>query len=1014
MKLADISVNRPITVCMLLGLMVFAGIISMLGLPVDFLPELDFPYVTVSTKYEGVAPQEIEKSITEPIEEAVSTVENVKEIRSYSYEGQSFVLVKFNWGSDLDMARLDVREMVDLIAGILPERAEEPIVSKRMWGHEGEVVRLSISSSVVSLDRLRKVAEDTIKPHLERIEGVAAAEVLGGLEREVLVDVDARKLKAYDLSLAAVSRTLFAENLNNPGGRIEGEKNEFLVRTLGRLNTPQQIESLVIAVKGDTPIYVKDVAEIKDYFKEQREYARYNGMPSVEIAVVKESEANLVRIADEVRSAVQRLSKMLPNMNIAVAYDESTFVKASIATVRENALYGVLLTTVTLYLFFRSVASTFVLAIAMPVSVIVTFVLIRFAGMTLNVLSLGGLALGVGMLVDNSVVVLENTFRLVQLGQPPKEAATTATAQVAVPILTSTLTTLAVFIPVLWIQGISREIFSDFSLTIAFSLASSLLIAYTAVPMMASLFLRKRGRGMNVRIHYGTAFGRLQRSYQPLIRGALDHKWVVIVVSVSLFAFSVYGLRKWVAREFFPDMNRDTVVANVTMPVGYSLNETDALARKFERIAMSEPDVAGVLTEVEPGEFSLAMTLKPVGGRRPSQMLIDSLRQKMSNTPGTRFDFYRMGPSSGGSPITVRVSGMEHSVLARLADEVVERISKIPGAVDLSSSDERGRPEIQVRVDRKRCADFGVDVRTVADIVETAMEGKIVGAIDEDGEETDIRVRLDERDRRSAEDLKNLVLTNSRGVSFPLSEVATVAYDVGPQDMTRKDMKRTVTISGDLTHDVKLSEMEQRVSKALEGMKLPDGYYWEYGGEVSDMREAFTGLTQAFAIAIVLVYIILAAEFESFIHPFTIMLTVPMSIVGVFFGLFLTKSALSVPAYVGVIMLAGIVVNNAIIMIDYILHLRSDEHLPKREAIIQGATVRLRPVLITALTTVFGMVPMALGLGEGSVFYRGLAVTVIGGLSVATFLTLIVIPVVYMLLDDASSALRGKLRRSAT
>ncbi len=1011
MKLTDIAINRPVTVLMILCLMVFSGIISLLGLPVDFLPELEFPFISVWTKYEGVAPQEIETSITEPIEQAVSTIENVKEIRSYSREGQSRVYVKFNWGTNLDIARIDVREKVGLISGILPERADEPIVSKRSWGHENEVIRLSISSPVIGLDRLRKVAEDTIKPHLERIKGAATAEVMGGLKREILVNVDTRKLKAYDLPLTAVSSTLFAENLNNPGGRIEGSKREFLVRTLGKLNSVEQIESLVVAVRGDTPIYIRDVAEVRDTFKEQRDYARYNGMPAVEIAVLKESEGNIVQIADEVRRAIKRLERMLPNVNIAVAYDESNFVKASVATVRENALYGVLFATAMLFLFFRSFASTMVLAIAMPISVIVTFVLIRFAGMTLNVVSLGGLALGIGMLVDNSVVVLENSFRFLQLGRSPKQAASEGTSQVAIPITVSTLTTLAVFIPIIWIEGISKELFTDFSLTVAFSLASSLFIAFTAVPMMVSLFFRNRAGGARVPTHYGTAFGRLQRAYQPLIRAAINHRWKVVAAAVALLTVSVFGMLKWVTREFFPTLNRDSVLIDVKLPVGYSLNETDAIATEFEKIAMNEPSVAGVLAEVAPRYFIIAITLKPVGERDDTMMVIDRLRAKMSHIPGAETDFFTMGPSSGGSPLAVRISGMEHSVLSSLAEEVKQRIRSVRGAVDVSSSDEEGRPEIQVRVDRKRCADFGLDVRNVAEVVETAMEGKIVGAIDEDGEETDIRVRVTERDRRSIEELRDIVLANRSGISFPLSEIATVEYGVGPVDINRQDQKRTVTIGANITHDTKLSVIRDRVANALAGMEFPDGYFWEFAGEISDMDEAFQGLTKAFAIAIVLVYIILAAEFESFIHPFTIILTVPFSIVGVFLALLITGNSLNVPAYIGVIMLAGIVVNNAIVMIDYILRLRREENLPKRDAVIQGATVRLRPILITALTTMLGMLPMSLGWGEGSHFYRALAATVIGGLFVATFLTLVVLPVVYMLFDDASEKLRNKLRR---
>ncbi len=1002
MKLTDVAIHRPVTVLMMVCLLVLSGLISIFGLPVDLFPEMEFPYISIRTEYEGVGPEEIETSITEPIEEVVATVENVKEIRSYSREGWSYVYVKFTWGTDLDIARLDVRESVDLIASMLPEEAEEPIVSKRSFMGGDSVVWVSLSSPEVGLDKLRKIAKETVKPRIERIKGVALAEVRGGLEREIQVRVDARKLKAYDLSLNEIAGTLRAENLNNPGGRIERGRNEYLVRTVGKLHSIEEIEDLVVVRRGTSNIRVRDIASVKDTFEEQRSYARFNGTPTVELAVLKESDANVVQIAKVVREEVQNLKPMLSQISLDISYDGSDFIMQSIITVRENAIYGTIFATVVLLLFFRNIASTVIIALAIPVSVIATFNLINFAGLSLNMLSLGGLALGVGMLVDNSVVVLENIFRYLQLGSSPREAASKGTSQIAVAVTVSTLTTLAVFLPIVWIQGISKEIFTDFSLTVAFSLASSLLVAFTVMPTFAGAFLRPSKK--SVEVVDGTAFGRLQRVYRPVLTWALRHRWAVVAISVTLFAVSGVGFAFVVPRSFFPKMDFDTFDVDVELPVGSSLDETDAMARTIERIVLDEPDVDFTVAYVVAGEMEIAATLKKYGERRPTEEVTDGLRAKLRDLPGVKWEFQNMGGTSGGSPLEVVICGKDRSVLSELGEEAKRRLAAISGAVDITSSDEEGRPEIQVRIDRKRAADFGIDVRTIASIVETAMNGRVVSRLDESGDETDIRVQLREEDRRNKAQLEEIVLAKGSGMTFPLSEVAHVGFSLGPVVIQRKDQKRIVRVEGNTSGDKKLSELQAEIVEAMEGMSFPPGTYWEFGGEVSDMEEAFGGLTKAFLIAIVLVYIILAAEFESLVHPFTIMLTVPLAIVGVFFALLASGKPLNIPAFVGVIMLAGIVVNNAIVMIDYILHLRRDG-LERHEAIVRGGVVRLRPILITATTTVLGMVPMAFGWGEGARFYSTLGITVIGGLTMSTLLTLVVVPVVYSLFDDLSAKL---------
>lgn len=1055
-------VSRPIAVFMVVVTLLLLGAVSLTGLKLDLFPQLQIPVALVMTSYRGAGPEEVEKLVTRPLEEALGTVNGVKSLRSVSASGLSVIILELAWGTNLDFAALDMREKVDLIKGLLPEGADEPQVLK-MDPTLMPVAQVAVSGNL-DLTQLKAVAEDTIKNRLERVEGVASADVFGGLSREILVLPDPAALAAHGLALPQVVQALQAANLSLSGGYVPAGEREYLLRVTGEFSVPQQVAAVAIPKPQGGTVRLGDVAVIRDAAADVEQASRVNGRPSVALVVNKRSDANTVAVARGVRAALRDLQDELPpGLELYTVFDQGRYIEMALANIGRDLILGAILATLVLFFFLRSFRSTLVLALAMPVSIIGTFVMMRFGGLNLNVMTLGGLALGVGMMVDGGIVVLENIFRHHEEGKPPEEAAVFGTAEVGNAVIASILTNIVVFLPIIFTEGIAHELFTPLALTVSFALLASLLVALTVVPMLAARLLRvaamgppvpavaaagagpagaaggqePEGESGNRKTGLLSAADRLlakfalllagvERRYLELLAWALSHRkrvitWAVIAVVGSFALIPVVGV------ELLPSMDQGFVYVNVELPRGATLAETDRVVRSIEEIARSLPEVETVATtlgsafgqmggafgghQVEMATVELEL-VKRSQRRRSSEELAEIIRQRAAAIPGAKVTatgnaLLGAGSSQYMQPLEIRIRGDDLKTLAALADQVAERVRHVPGTREVKSSLEEGRPEAVVHVDPQMAARYGLTPAQVASAVRTAVQGQVATHYRVGGREIAIRVRLPEEARADLEALEGLLLMTPAGAAVPLSSVGEMRLERGPAAVERLDQVRLATVTASLGAGYNLGKVTQQVRASLADLALPGGYSLEFGGQVEELNEAFSGLFLAFWIAVALVYIVMAAQFESLVHPFTIMLSLPLAAVGAVLGLLLTGRTFNITAFIGVVVLVGIVVNNAIVLVDYINILRR-RGLAREEAILRAGPRRLRPILMTALTTVLGMVPLALGLGEGGEAQAPMATVIVGGLLTSTFLTLVVVPVVYTLIEDLGFRLRHR------
>jgi hydrophobic/amphiphilic exporter-1 (mainly G- bacteria), HAE1 family len=1021
MKISDTSVDRPLLVIMVVSAMIFLGWISLVGLPVDLFPEMDFPLVTVRTLYPGASPSEVEKLVTKPVEEAVSTIADVKKVTSTSIEGVSLVVVEFEWGIDLDIRALDVRDKVAAMKFKLPDDTEEPVVNKFDMMSNEMAISVSITSGE-GLFEAREFAEDEVKERLERINGVGAAMIRGGLEREIQVRIDQQKLHAYKISLDDISDVLEKENIDLPGGRVKETEQELTVRTLGEFESVDEISDIIVRYIGGKPVYLHNVAEVVDSYKEIRQYARTNFEPSVQIEVMKKSGGNTVQIADDVKEAIKEINKDFPDYSVRVALDLSTFIEDSINMVKENALYGGILAIIILFIFLRKIKPTLIIAMAIPVAIIVTFALIKARDLTLNLLSLGGLALGVGMMVDNSIVVLESIFRHIRLGKKPIEGAKIGSREVAVAITASTFTTLAVFTPIIFFTtGIVKEVFADLCYTVTFSMAVSLVVALTFVPMACSRLLR-RDKTHNPPIPDidpapKQQYNKMQQRLTDILEKILPKKFSSIILTVTLFGICVVLLAFVIPKEFFPRFDRGEFAITLELPVGTSLEATNKTMKLIEKKVREIPELVRYTATINPwdnpNEAALNAVLTDKKDRDISSLeVIKRLRKdiKKMRIPGAGISIVEEAGGHGrqAKAVQIIVKGEDREELRRINEKYVQIVRQINGTADVDTSMRQGKPEVKIELDRKALADRGLNASDVAGAIRSYLTGDVATRYREGDDEIDVRIQLIGKDELKREDVRNLLLDLPDGNKIPVDEVANIRIGTGPLILEREDQINVGYVTSNL-EGAKLGTVTEWIKKQFGKVSLPSQYRYEFTGEQKDMQEAFQSLTIALVIGIVLIYMILVAQFESFVQPFVIMLTVPIAIVGVVLALLITFQSFSIMVFLGLIVLAGIVVNNAIVLIDYINQLRS-RGVERKEAIIEAARIRLRPILLTTLTTVFGMMPLAIGIGSGSEFYKPLAITVIGGLLFSTLLTLIFIPIVYALFDDLAVWLKKNFR----
>jgi HAE1 family hydrophobic/amphiphilic exporter-1 len=1010
MSLSHIAIRRPITTFMVFLAILVLGGFSLTRIAIDLYPDITFPVIMVMTNYEGAAPLEVEKMVTEPLEETVSTVNNIEEVNSVSSDGSSLITVSFDWGTDMDEAANDVRENISLVKGALPEGAEDPLIFKFDPSLMPLMV-LSLSGGQ-NLGQLRHLADEDIRYELEQVEGVASIQVAGGKEREIQVQVDRSRLASVDLSLAQLVDTLQAENLNLPGGYLESGEKELFVRTIGEFTQTSQIEKVVIATKGGVPIYLGDVAQVKDTFKERRSEVRINGKQGIILVVRKQSGTNTVRVADGVHEKLTQIEKDLPqDVEIGTVFDTSSFIKDSIFQLEQVAILGAIIAIIIILLFLANIPSSLIIFTAIPLSIMVAFILMHFTHLTLNIMTLGGLALGVGMLVDSAIVVLENIFRHREEGKPIKEAAVAGSDEVGMAITASILTTLVVFLSLIFTTGIASIFFKHLAYAVAFALLSSLFVALTLIPVLCSKYLsiKSHRTGEEKKGSFRGRFRYVEERYQGVLSWALGHRKTVIITSAGILVISLLLVPR-IGTRFMPQVDEGRFSVDVEMPVGTKLALTDEVSRKVEEeIRKNTPELEELLAQVGSAggmwgfgggashKASLTVRLVDLSQReRSTEEVIDSLREKIKGGEAT----VRLGGGDpgeemlfGGSPIALDIKGHDLTEGKKIAQEVLDLVGKAKGVVDPRMSFEEGQPELQVRIDRDKASSLGLNFSQIAQTIRTANAGTVASWFREGGDEYNILVRLQTEDRESPADLGNIFITSPLGRQISLDSIARLEEGIGPVSIERKGQERVITVSGGI-RGRDLGSITGDIEEGLANTSIPEGFSVEFGGEQQEMRESFRSLFFALILAVVLVYMVMASQFESLRHPFVIMLALPFAAIGVILVLFLSGTVFTIVVYMGLIMLAGIVVNNGIVMISYINILR-ERGVTLSEAVRVGARRRLRPILMTTFTTVFAMLPMALGFGAGAEMWAPMARTVIGGLLTSFIFTLILVPLLY-------------------
>ncbi len=1004
MKLSDFSVDRPIAITMFVLLVVLVGAVSFTELGVQLLPELELPFVVIRTNYNGATPEEVEDAVTEPLEETIATVEGLDTITSTSRENVSTVMLQFEWGLDVDNAKADVRDKIEMVKGRLPDGADEPIIMQFDPGSQ-PIIKAAMSGP--NLNYLKDLAENEFETQLEKISGVAAVDIIGGLEREIQINVDQEKLHSYGLTLDQISNGIRSANTDMSLGTVDDGTKELSLKGKGEFKSVEDIRKIKLNSASGQQINLSDIAVVEDAHSEIEQYSYLNGKRSISIEVQKQSDANTVEVADAVNKRIKELKEGLPgNIEVKVVSDTSEFINDSINSVKQNFFTGGILAIIILFLFLRNFRTTVVIATAIPTSVIATLAMMYFGDLSLNNLTLGGLSLGIGMLLDNSVVVLENIYRQHHEGLGRIEAAKKGASEVGMAIFASTMTTVIVFLPMIFVDGIAGEIFTPMSKTIAFSLLASLVVALTFIPMLSSKLLRveideeKNKKGI------------VTKKYQSILCWCLNRRYWIAGSLIAVLLLFGYGLGSGaipLKTEFMPKSDRGEVNVYFELAQGTRLEKTNKTLEQMKGKVKEIPQIEDISSEVGSNnnsyEGKIEIGLVALDQREQGVTEIaEVIRTKLKDIAGTKFNVVpqtsMMGPESkGGSAISVNVKGPDLDRLLDLAKEVETKIKNVDGTRNIAITPKASKPELEIRPKENMLDQLGITKQQLFSTLDTAIDGSTVNKYKEDGSEYDINVKLVDGETKSISQLLDIKINAPRGGLVPLSQIAEIKYASGPNAIDREAQERKFTIATD-TYQRSLGVVLEDIKAELGAMELPDKYSIDYQGDAGDMQESFKELGQAMIMAIILVYMVMAAQFESLVHPFVIMFTVPISLVGAITALVITGVPLSINGFIGIIMLAGIVVNNGIVLVDYINTRRKFED--REDAILNAGPIRLRPVMMTASTTILAMVPLSLGIGAGAEMQQAMAIVVIGGLLLATFLTLVIVPVIYDIMEDLS------------
>ena len=1002
MNITRLAVHRPIATTMVFLIIIVLGIMGFRFLPVDLLPPIEYPMLTIVTVYPNVGPEEIETIITDRVENAVASVPNIEEIRSSSREGRSWVTLEFAQGTNIDAAANDVRAALDRIRDDLPLEVESP----RLWKFDPDnfpVVIMGARSSR-DMEELTRILEREISQRFEQIPGVGSVDIWGGVYREIQIQLNRDRLASSQLSAADVQRALRRENVTLPGGDIREGTKDLYVRTKGEFQSLKQISETIITVVDGQPIRVRDVADVVDSYEDIHRIVQVDGLPMIRLGVRKQSGANTVEVAGDTRKMMEQINRERDDLELLMVIDQSEFIQNSIDNVKQSALWGGLLAILILYIFLRNGSSTFVIALSIPISLIATFGLLYFNGLTLNQMSFGGLALGIGLIVDNSIVVLENIVRLREEQKGPEEAALTGTKQVAGAITASTLTTLVIFLPVVFMRTISGMLFRELALVVVFALLCSLFIALTLVPMLGSRFLTVRNSS-----RYGHWFHRIESAYSGLLEKALHHRRTVFLATILLLAgaFLLYPL---IPVELAPQTDADEIDVELEMAQGTNIAVVNEYLHEMDRLVREVTpmdQVEHISVEIRPGDAEVELSLKNANERSiNSFVLADRIRNHVEGKiPGGRIRvnaqsglwmLRRLFGSGGSQAVQVELRGYNLDLADRLAEIIKRRMETVPEIADVRISRREGRPEENLIIDREKISELGLSVSQVAEVIQTNIGGGRAGVFREGGDEFPITVRLQPKDRLSAQDISNISIRTPGGRVIPISSVVHRERRRSPTEIDRIDSQRVTYITANLESGEALGDVVEKLQDLLRDMTIPEGFSLVFSGEYEEQQEAQKDFTLSILMALVLIYMVMAAQFERFLDPLIVMVSVPLAVIGVVPALLITGTSLNIQSLMGVVMLIGIVVNNAIVLVDYINLMRREENLPIHEAVTVSAHRRLRPILMTTFTTVLGMLPLAFGAGAGGEIQAALARSVIGGLTVSTLITLVLIPAAYI------------------
>lgn len=1027
MKISDISIRRPVFATMMIGALLVVGLFSYYSMSVEMFPNVDFPFVMVQTIYPGASAESVETEITKNIEEVINEISGVKSIFSSSNEGYALVAVEFNLDIDGALAAQDVREKVASIRGELPEDMEEPVITQFDFDAQ-PILSLALTGDR-SLRDITEIAKNDIKTRLETIPGVGNVEIVGGYDREIHIGLNPRQMEAHMVTVNDVKLAVQAANMEIPGGRIDESNREFLVRIKGRLERVSQFNDIIVKNINGNPVYLSDIAIVADTIAEQRSLSRYDGQAAVGLNIIKQSGTNIVDMAREAKEVIASLEKELPpDIKIEVVDDQSLFIEDSIHEILFNIRFGTILAIIVIFLFLLDFRPTLITGLSIPISIIATFTLMKFLGFTINFMTLLGLSLAVGILIDDAIVVVENIYRHLDMGKSPIRAAFDGTKEIGLAVMATTFTIMVVFLPVAFMEGIIGRFFYQFGITVAFAVFISLFVAFTLTPMLSSRMLKKstshdvdsiiKNKNRFLRPVYkvlglwNRMFDIILPVYKNLLSFSLRFRWLVILLAIFIFAGSLV-LSTSLGQEWFEEADQNKVYITLETPPGTNLWETSDRISEIEAVVKTLPEVTDVFVTIGSGnrsvrEGNVVLQLTDATEREiPAKRMTDSIRIMLNVIPGIKYAVFMTPAEGGGSskPIELSIRGDNRDELAIITKKVQEIAHNIPGTIDVDNSMEEGKPEIQINIDRKKADDLGLSLSMIPLTLRTFIEGDVVTHFKDGDEEYDVRVQLDEKFRSSSYDLESIIIESDKVIAgqeeflVPLGRVGSISKGTAIGRYLRYNRQNEIRVNSNVLEGYFSGTIAQEILTKAEEIQLPPGYSISPVGQEEIRNESNFNILKALILAIIFIYLLLASQYESFFDPFSIMLSLPMSLIGAILGLLLFNSSLSIMAMIGIVMLMGLVTKNAILLIDFVKQQR-EKGVSMFEAVMIAGPIRLRPILMTTFATVFGMLPLALGWGPGAEMRAPMARAAIGGIISSTLLTLVVVPVVYTVIND--------------